>query len=65
MPNVPELQPHCGSWVVVDRVTGKAVLETSSRNVVERVNQKRYEVLTTLDHLAALNEQAELFHMKL
>lgn len=52
---IPELEHHCGSWVVVDREMGGAVLETFSRSVAEAVNLERYEVMTALEYLAALN----------
>lgn len=51
---IPELEPHCGSWTVVDRDTQKPVLETFNRKIAEAINQKRYEVLTTLQWLARL-----------
>jgi hypothetical protein len=43
------------SWVVVDRETGKPVLETFERKTAERVNQSRYEVLTAQDWLERFN----------
>lgn len=49
---IPELEPHCGSWIVVDRETGRAVLETFERRIAEAINQDRYEVLTALQYLA-------------
>lgn len=52
---VPDLPPHCGSWVIVRRDTGQGVLETFSRAVCERVNAASYEVLTAADYLGALN----------
>jgi hypothetical protein len=45
----------CNSWIIVDRRTGKAVLETWSRTVVKAINTDRYEVRTAADHLATLN----------
>lgn len=55
--SAPALPHGCGSWVVVDRETGAAVLETFSRAVADRVNLARYEVLTALDYLARLNRR--------
>lgn len=43
------------SWVVVSRATGKAVLETYSRDVARKVDTSRYEVLPVLIYLARLN----------
>lgn len=53
--HVPDLEPHCGSWVIVTRDTGAPVFETYSRAVCERVNAASYEVLTALDYLQRLN----------
>lgn len=52
---IPELEPHCGSWVVVSRVTGKPVLETFSRRTAEAINQVAYEVLTAAQWLGRFN----------
>lgn len=52
---IPELEHHCGSWIVVCRSSGKAVLETFSRDVAAAINQAKYEVLTALQWLARLN----------
>ena len=52
---IPELEPHCGSWTVISRETGKPVLETFSRSIAEKINQKAYEVLTTLQWLVRVN----------
>ncbi len=53
---IPELEHHCGSWIVVDRSTGQAVLETFNRQTAEAINQERYEVLTALQYLSGLNQ---------
>lgn len=55
---VPDLEPHCGSWVIVDEA-GDAVFETFSRRVAEAVNQEKYEVLTALEYLSSLNNKAK------
>lgn len=55
MAAIPPLERHCGSWIVVDRATGKGVLETFSRKVAEAINQDRYEVITTATWLARVN----------
>ena len=48
---VPVLPAGCNSWIIVNRATGEAVLETWSRDVAALVNVDRYEVRTALDHL--------------
>jgi hypothetical protein len=55
---IPALEPHCGSWVIVDRATGDSVLETFSRSLAEKINQDRYEVVTAAQWLARLNRIA-------
>jgi len=52
---IPALEHHCGSWIAVDRSTGKPVLETFERGTAERINQDRYEVLTAAQWLAQFN----------
>lgn len=53
---IPELEHHCGSWIIVRRATGLPVLETYSREVASAVNAERYEVLTALQWLARFNK---------
>lgn len=53
--HTPELEPHCGSWIITRNDTGAAVLETYSRKIADAVNRKRYTVHTALQYLAALN----------
>jgi len=58
MATIPRLERGCGSWVAVSRATGKAVIETFERRVVETVNQHRYEVLTARQWLGRVNAVA-------
>ena len=51
---IPNLEPHRGSWVVVDRASGKAVMETFNRKMAEAINQERYEVMTALEYLSKI-----------
>lgn len=61
MNTIPELEKSpagnklSGSWIIVDRETGKVVLETFQRSVAQKVNQVRYEVRTAYQHLSSLN----------
>jgi hypothetical protein len=52
---IPQLEPHCGSWIAVDRATGVPVLETFNRDTAAAINQSRYEVLTAAQWLARFN----------
>lgn len=54
---IPDLEAICGSWIVVDRRTGKPVIEIYTRDIAEAVNQTRYEVLTALQWLQRFNRQ--------
>lgn len=56
--DIPSLEHHCGSWIIVSRFSGKPVCETFERNVAERINQSSYEVLTANQWLQRLNKQA-------
>lgn len=52
---IPNLEPGCGSWIIVSRATGQPVYETFHRRIAEAVNQDRFEVLTALQWLGRLN----------
>lgn len=43
------------SWIVVDRETGKPVLETFSKTTADAINRLRYEVLPALQWLQRFN----------
>jgi hypothetical protein len=53
----PALEPvRCNSWIVVDRATGRPVLETYNRATASAINRKlRYEVLTAYAWLVRFN----------
>lgn len=55
---IPNLEPHCGSWMIVNRATGNVIFETFERSTAERVNQEHYEVLTALQWLNRINRKA-------
>lgn len=55
MAAIPELEPHCGSWVVISRETGQPIFETFNRATARAVNQARYEVLTAAQWLGRFN----------
>ena len=46
----------CNSWVVVDKQTGAAVLETYSEKIADAINRERYNVHTALEYLQNLNQ---------
>ena len=47
------------SWVVIDKTTGAAVLETFSASTAEAIRRDRFDVVPILDHLQALNGPAD------
>jgi len=55
MATVPELESHCGSWIIVYRATGNPVMETFDRRTAEAVNQEAFEVLTAAQWLGRFN----------
>ena len=55
MQTIPELKHHCGSWIAINRATGKAVAEIFERRNIERVNFNKYEIQTAAQWLANLN----------
>jgi hypothetical protein len=60
MNSIPDLEPHCGSWIIADRETGEAVFETWNPDTAARVNQDKYIVQTAAQHLAEINDKANL-----
>jgi hypothetical protein len=56
---IPNLEPFCGSWIVVSRETGNPVLETYSRDTAEKINQEKYEVLTAYQWLMRFNKEVK------
>ena len=57
MSGAPKLEPHCGSWVIVNRHTRDAVRETFNQALADRIadNEPNFEVLTTVQWLAEFN----------
>lgn len=43
------------SWIITDKATGKAVMETFSPKVAAAINRERYLVQTAREYLEALN----------
>jgi hypothetical protein len=46
------------SWVIIERATGKVVMETFNFELVQFVNLTRYEVKTAREWLVSLNGKA-------
>lgn len=54
---IPELEPHCGSWIVCWRDSGKVVGEFFHRPTVEKINQDLATVETALQYLVRINRE--------
>jgi hypothetical protein len=47
------------SWIVVNKVTGEAILETWSEKVTQAINTKKYQVMTAYDYLCGINNKQQ------
>lgn len=47
------------SWVVVDKRTGEAVMETFSRRIADMINETKFEVVPILEWLQLVNAAAK------
>lgn len=45
------------SWVIRDKISGKALFETFNAAVVEAINKDKYEVVPIAEYLAQVNRQ--------
>lgn len=45
------------SWVIVDKATGKSVMETFSQSVADKINKEKYEAIPVRLYLERLNER--------
>lgn len=57
----PKLEPHCGSWIIVQWATRDAVRETFSQTLADRIadNEPQFEVMTTQQWLAEFNQSTK------
>jgi len=55
----PTLERHCGSWFILDLITGKPIFETFNRKTADYwSNQKHVEVITAAKALSRINRKA-------
>lgn len=52
---IPELEPHCGSWVVTRKATGEVLGEFFTRSNVEKFNPDTCVIETTAQYLGRVN----------
>jgi hypothetical protein len=50
----PELEPHCGSWIV-SSINGRKVFETFRMDTAERAKAAGWVVETAAQYLARIN----------
>lgn len=51
----PEQQRRPGSWVIVDKATGKAVFETFKEKTANAINTEKYQAIPALEYLSKHN----------
>ena len=55
--SAPELEPHCGSWVVTCMVTGESLFETFDKKLADQCSeQQNLKVWTAAQWLAHINK---------
>ena len=56
--SAPELDPHCGSWVVSCLVTGESLFETFDKRLADKCSaQNNLKVWTAAQWLADINQR--------
>lgn len=55
--SIPELEHHCGSWVVSRKSTGEVIGEFYERSNVEKFNPATCLIETALQYLYRLNRE--------
>lgn len=45
------------SWVIINKATGNAVMETFNRRYAEAVNNEKYQAVPVLEYLHGLNRK--------
>lgn len=57
----PKLEPHCGSWVIVQKTTRDVVREIWSQPLADRIadTEPNFEVLTAAQWLSEFNQQVK------
>ena len=44
------------SWVIVDKSTNKAIFETFSKSITDKINVEKYQAIPILEYLQNLNK---------
>lgn len=45
------------SWVIVDKITNKAIFETFNESILGKINVEKYQAVPVLEYLQNLNKQ--------
>lgn len=53
--DIPALEPHCNSWVVIRKRDGQAIGEFTCRKHLERFNADQVTIQTAAQYLASFN----------
>ena len=53
---VPELKHYEGSWVIKHKASGHIFMETFDKQIIEMLDEDKYEVFPIGEHLASLNK---------
>lgn len=53
----PTLKPHEGSWIIVNRHTGEAIMELfRGSKLIQYLNTEKYKAVPVLEYLVELKE---------
>ncbi len=47
------------SWVIIDKNTGVAVLETFNKKIADAINVKKYKAIPIMEYLQNLNKKKD------
>lgn len=47
------------SWIIVDKSTGEAVMETFEQSTADAINRNKFDVIPALEYLQQLNRSIE------
>lgn len=54
---IPNLPPHCNSWIVTRKADGQVIGEFYNRKNIERFNPEKVLIQTADVYLASLNQK--------
>jgi hypothetical protein len=51
--------PATASWVIREKATSKAIMETFNKRLLDKLNTTKYEAVPALQHLQELNRKIQ------